>query len=216
MTYTHGHHESVLRSHRWRTVENSAAYVGADFVAGRAGARRRLRTGHDHARHRRPRSRPGSVIGIDAVGRRDRPGAGADAADVDNVEFATGDVYALDFADASFDVVHAHQVLQHLPDPVGALREMRRVCKPGRRRRRARQRLRRVHAGIPTDPSSTRWLDAVPRRSRAPTRASPTRAAFLLAWAHAAGFSDVAPARRRGASRRPTTAPGGATSGPTA
>ena len=23
--YTHGHHESVLRSHRWRTAENSAA-----------------------------------------------------------------------------------------------------------------------------------------------------------------------------------------------
>jgi hypothetical protein len=25
--YTHGHHESVLRSHRWRTLENSAAYL---------------------------------------------------------------------------------------------------------------------------------------------------------------------------------------------
>ena len=32
---------------------------------------------------------------------------------------------------ASFDVVHAHQVLQHLADPVAALREMRRVCRPG-------------------------------------------------------------------------------------
>ncbi len=26
-TYVHGHHESVLRSHTWRTVENSAAYL---------------------------------------------------------------------------------------------------------------------------------------------------------------------------------------------
>jgi cyclopropane fatty-acyl-phospholipid synthase-like methyltransferase len=26
-TYTHGHHESVLRSHRWRTAENSAGYL---------------------------------------------------------------------------------------------------------------------------------------------------------------------------------------------
>jgi hypothetical protein len=26
MTYTHGHHESVLRSHKWRMVDNSAAY----------------------------------------------------------------------------------------------------------------------------------------------------------------------------------------------
>src|SRR5690606_37203677 len=25
--YTHGHHDSVLRSHRWRTVANSAAYL---------------------------------------------------------------------------------------------------------------------------------------------------------------------------------------------
>ena len=27
MTYTHGHHESVLRSHTWRTAETSAAYL---------------------------------------------------------------------------------------------------------------------------------------------------------------------------------------------
>ncbi len=27
MTYTHGHHESVLRSHTWRTAQNSAAYL---------------------------------------------------------------------------------------------------------------------------------------------------------------------------------------------
>ena len=26
-TYTHGHHDSVLRSHRWRTVRNSAGYL---------------------------------------------------------------------------------------------------------------------------------------------------------------------------------------------
>jgi len=25
--YTHGHHESVLRTHAWRTVDNSAAYL---------------------------------------------------------------------------------------------------------------------------------------------------------------------------------------------
>jgi SAM-dependent methyltransferase len=32
---------------------------------------------------------------------------------------------------ASFDVVDAHQVLLHLRDPMGALREMLRVAKPG-------------------------------------------------------------------------------------
>ena len=33
-TYTHGHHESVLRSHRWRTVENSAAYLIGTCIPG--------------------------------------------------------------------------------------------------------------------------------------------------------------------------------------
>src|ERR1039458_5245514 len=32
--YTHGHHESVLRSHTWRTAENSAAYLLSHVVAG--------------------------------------------------------------------------------------------------------------------------------------------------------------------------------------
>ena len=34
MTYTHGHHESVLRSHKWRTVDNSAAYLAPHLTYG--------------------------------------------------------------------------------------------------------------------------------------------------------------------------------------
>ena len=34
MTYTHGHHESVLRSHKWRTVDNSAAYLAPHLRPG--------------------------------------------------------------------------------------------------------------------------------------------------------------------------------------
>src|SRR3546814_12868616 len=55
----------------------------------------------------------------------------AEHAERGGVRFAVGDVYALDADDATFDVVHAHQVLQHLSDPVAALVEMRRVCRPG-------------------------------------------------------------------------------------
>ena len=50
---------------------------------------------------------------------------------LDNLTVSTGDVYALAFDDGTFDVVHAHQVLQHLADPVRALAEMARVCAPG-------------------------------------------------------------------------------------
>ena len=55
----------------------------------------------------------------------------AAAAHGDVAEFLTGDIVALDFPDDHFDVVHAHQVLQHLDRPVAALREMRRVTRPG-------------------------------------------------------------------------------------
>ncbi|KAK3816510.1 MAG: ubiE/COQ5 methyltransferase [Benniella sp.] len=50
---------------------------------------------------------------------------------VTNIEFQVGDINALDFPDNTFDIVHAHQVLQHVADPIQALREMRRVTKPG-------------------------------------------------------------------------------------
>lgn len=49
-----------------------------------------------------------------------------------NLDFEVADVMQkLPFEDAAFDVVHAHQVLQHVSEPVAALREMRRVCAPG-------------------------------------------------------------------------------------
>src|SRR5699024_12397045 len=55
----------------------------------------------------------------------------AEAADVDNVLFEQGDVHSLPYADDAFDVVHAHQLLQHLRDPVQALVELARVCRNG-------------------------------------------------------------------------------------
>ena len=33
-TYTHGHADPVLQSHRWRTVENSAAYLAPHLRPG--------------------------------------------------------------------------------------------------------------------------------------------------------------------------------------
>jgi len=126
-TYIHGHHESVLRSHRWRTAENSAAFLLPVLEPGMS----LLDVGCG----------PGTVT-IDLASRVSRA-VGVDrapsvlaaareaAVGKKNVEFLEGDAYALPFADDSFDVVYAHQVLQHLTDPVAVLREMRRVAKPG-------------------------------------------------------------------------------------
>jgi len=50
---------------------------------------------------------------------------------IQNVEFTIGNIYDLGYPDGSFDIVHVHQVLQHIEDPVRGMRELRRVTKPG-------------------------------------------------------------------------------------
>ena len=129
--YSHGHHNSVLQSHRWRTAENSAAYLLPRLKP----ADRLLDVGIGPGTitlDLAGRLSEGSVVGIDSS-----PAAVtatqtlAAARDIRNLRLLVGDVYHLGFTDACFDVVHAHQLLQHLANPVAALREMRRVCVPG-------------------------------------------------------------------------------------
>jgi SAM-dependent methyltransferase len=50
-----------------------------------------------------------------------------------NVTFNQGDAHALDFPDASFDLVYARYLLEHVADPERVVREMRRVVRPGGR-----------------------------------------------------------------------------------
>lgn len=186
-TYTHGHHDSVLRSHRWRTVENSAAYLLPHLEPGASVLDVGCGPGTITVDLGR-RVAPGPVLGIDrAEVVVDEAGGQADVPD--NVRFATGDVYALDHPDDSFDVVHAHQVLQHLSDPVGALREMRRVCRPGGVVA-ARDSDYASFAWAPLDERLDRWLATYRAVARA-NQAEPDAGRHLLGWAHAAGFTDV-------------------------
>jgi SAM-dependent methyltransferase len=56
----------------------------------------------------------------------------AAARGITNVGFVSGNALDLSqFPDNSFDVVHEHQLLLHVPTPVQAIREMWRVVKPG-------------------------------------------------------------------------------------
>ena len=50
-----------------------------------------------------------------------------------NVMYFEGDAHDLEFDDASFDLVYARYLLEHVGDPERVLREMRRVAKPGAR-----------------------------------------------------------------------------------
>jgi SAM-dependent methyltransferase len=188
-TYTHGHHDSVLRSHRWRTVDNSAAYLADRLVAGVDVLDVGCGPGTitlDIA----VRVAPGRVLGLDAA---EEVVAVARAAAVEqgarDVAFAVGDVYDLELPDDSFDVVHAHQVLQHLAHPVTALGEMRRVCRPDGVVA-ARDGIYRAMTWYPASSGLDRWLEVYCAVAEA-NGGEPDAGSHLLAWARAAGFAEV-------------------------
>src|SRR4029453_7383842 len=108
---------------------------------------------------------------------------------VRNLQLLVGDANHLSFADASFDVVHAHQLVQHLTHPVTALEEMRRVCVPGGlvAIRDADYSAMTWH---PPSAALTRWLELYQQVARS-NGGEPDAGRRLLGWAHAAGFSDV-------------------------
>lgn len=184
--YSHGHHESVLRSHKWRTAENSAAfvlpYLHDEMSLLDAGCGPGTITA-DLAR-RIPR---GSVVGVDlpedviASAQRELGGG--------NVRFEIGDVYALHFDTGSFDMVFAHQVLQHLGDPVAALREMSRVLRPGGRVA-VRDSDYAAFVWSPSDPRLTRWMEIYHRLTeRNGHEADAGR--NIHRWVRAAGFEQL-------------------------
>lgn len=189
-TYTHGHHASVLRSHTWRTAENSAAHLLPHLRSGQ----RLLDVGCGPATITVDLARvvmPGPVLGIDRstdVLAEAARHAEAVAPDL-GVSFEAGDLYSLALPDASFDVVHTHQVLQHLSDPVSALAEMRRVLAPGGILA-ARDSNYAAFWWSPDDERLDRWLDLY-HRVTASNGADADGGRHLVAWARAAGFEDV-------------------------
>src|SRR5581483_3872433 len=87
------------------------------------------------------------------------------------------------------DVVHAHQVLQHLQDPVGALRSMAALARHGGVVA-VRDSDYSAFTWAPADPLLDRWLEVyceVARRNGG----EPDAGRWLLEWAHAAGLEDV-------------------------
>jgi len=183
--YTHGHHESVLKSHTWRTIDNSAAYLAPHLVPGLSLLDVGCGPGTITVEFA-DRLAPGRVVGLDAsaevisiAAQTQRPG----------LEFVVGDAYALPYDDATFDIVHAHQTLQHVADPVRMLREMRRVAKPG-----GIVAARDVDYGgtfwHPASPGLDAWLDLYERVHRS-NGGEPDAGRRLKSWAMAAGFDDV-------------------------
>ena len=188
--YTHGHSAAVLSAHSRRGAADSAAYLLAH-----------LRTGMDLldvgcgpasiTADLAERVAPGRVVALDAA-------AGAleaaratlrDRGLSEQAEVTSGDVMALPFEDASFDVVHAHQVLQHLADPVGALAEMRRVTRPGGIVA-VRDAVYSAMTWFPEPAGMEQWRSVYMATARA-NGGEPDAGSRLLSWARAAGFTDA-------------------------
>ena len=75
---------------------------------------------------------PGEVIGIDMdESQLEIARAHSKQRGLTNITFEQGNIYQLRFDDNTFDAALAHTLLYHLSDQGRALREMRRVLKPG-------------------------------------------------------------------------------------
>ncbi len=188
--YTHGHHASVLAAHGRRTIANSAAYLEPHLVAGRSlldvGCGPGTITADFAAR-----LAPGRVVGVDAApaaiaaARQNAADRGVGA----SLELIVGDALALPVADGDFDVVHAHQTLQHVADPVALLREMSRAAAADGLVA-AREVDFSATTWFPLLPGLELWLDVYRRVHRA-TSGEPDAARHLRAWSRAAGLRDA-------------------------
>ena len=187
--YTHGHHESVVQAHARRRADVEAWFLLPRLQPGM----RLLDAGCGPGTVTAGLARavaPGEVVGIDvASGVLDHARAHAADEGVENVTFSEGDVYALDHPDASFDVVYANQLLQHLTDPVRAIREMGRVLRPGG--------LLAVRDGdyatmspSPKFPEFEDW-NRLYHQTAYHNGAEPDAGRALPGWVRAAGFAEI-------------------------
>ena len=187
--YTHGHHASVVGQHARRTAEREAAYLLPRLHAGM----RLLDLGCGPGTITTGLARavaPGEVVGLDVVPEvLDEARAHLATTGLGNVRFEPGSAYTLPFEAASFDVVHAHQLFQHLTRPIDAAREAWRVLRPdGLLAVRDADYATMTH--WPHSPLLDRWLalyHEVARRNGA----EPDAGRRLASWLRAGGFGHI-------------------------
>lgn len=191
VTYIHGHAPSVLASHGARTAVNSAAYLLPHLRPGMRILDVGCGPGTITLDLAEAVGADGLVVGLEPVegplvAAREQAAARGDQ----RTQFVVGDVHDLAAAlgDERFDVVHAHQVLQHLGDPVGALRAMAAVCRPGGLIA-ARDVDYETMTWHPASPGLDDWL-ATYRAVAREAGGEPDAGRRLLGWALEAGLQE--------------------------
>jgi len=75
---------------------------------------------------------PGKVTALDiSTSELDHGRRLAEGREIVNLEFMAGSAYEIPFPDNSFDVVFSHDLIEHLREPLRALKEFHRVARPG-------------------------------------------------------------------------------------
>lgn len=188
--YTHGHHRSVVTAHSARRASESAAFLMPllkspmkllDFGCGPGTITVDL--GEEVAPG-------GSVLGIDSSADViEQARAHEKKSGSTNVKFEARSIYESELDADQFDVVYAHQVLQHLSRPVDALNEAKRVLKPG-----GICAVREIDwstaSFFPKEPLIERFLEIYFEvATRNGGKADAGR--YLKSWFEAAGFEDL-------------------------
>jgi ubiquinone/menaquinone biosynthesis C-methylase UbiE len=134
--YAHGHHASVLASHAQRGIKDSAPHLAPHLHPGLNILDLGSGPGSITLELAQAVGPTGHATGLDFSPTAVR--AATEAAGergIANVDFRVADLYSVqpggDGLRSGYDVVHAHQVLQHLPDPIGALRVAASLVAPG-------------------------------------------------------------------------------------
>jgi ubiquinone/menaquinone biosynthesis C-methylase UbiE len=129
-TYTPGYSAPVLSLMSERTAETHAGFFLPRLLAGW----RVLDAGCGPGTITvglAPRVAPGEVVGVDMEDSQFlKAGEQAEREGL-NVQFRKASVYELPFPDRYFDAIFSHALLEHLSNPAAALRELRRVLRPG-------------------------------------------------------------------------------------
>jgi len=189
-TYQHGHHASVVASHARRSAEVDAAFflpylqpgmrlidIGCGPGSITLGLARRVA--------------PAAALGIDASADVIATARTLLAtANVPNLSFEAGNLFAPRFEAGSFDAIFVHQVLQHLQQPVRALEHLKTLLAPG-----GVLGVRDVDWGsttfFPENAGLRRFLDLYYALARH-NGGEPNAGRFLRHWARSAGLEVIA------------------------
>ena len=193
--YCPGYAPTTVTHHEWRTAENSAMHliptlqlmakdnpkltlldVGAGSGTISASLAKYMPEGHITA----------TDLSEDIL---ERAAEHAKSVGVSNISFQPANVYELPFANDTFDLVHASQVLIHLDSPVQALKEMLRVTKPGGGIVACRETADLGYwPAFPDLPGLTKSFDIL-AATHAASGGCPTAGTRLVSWAMKAGAS---------------------------